>query len=279
MSVHVAPATSDSAVRRMRTLPQIMEMKARGEKIAMLTCYDATFASVLDAADVDILLVGDSLGMVLQGRSSTLGVTQQDMVYHTRSVAAGNRSAMVMADMVWGSYQESPEQAYRNAAELMANGAQIVKLEGGAWLTETVTYLTVRGIPVCSHIGLTPQYVHQLGGYKVQGRGDNAEALVTAAQQLQAAGAAMMLFELIPAPLATHITQLLQIPTIGIGAGAGCDGQVLVLHDMLGLYPGKKARFVENFMTGQTTIASAIEAYVAAVKSGDYPQERHTFLA
>jgi 3-methyl-2-oxobutanoate hydroxymethyltransferase len=279
MSVHVAPAASDSAVRRMRTLPQIMEMKARGEKIAMLTCYDSTFASVLDAAGVDILLIGDSLGMVLQGRSSTLGVTQADMVYHTRSVAAGNRTAMVMADMVWGSYQESPEQAYRNAAELMANGAQIVKLEGGAWLAETVTYLTVRGIPVCSHIGLTPQYVHQLGGYKVQGRGEGAEALVLAAQELQAAGAAMMLFELIPAPLATHITQLLQIPTIGIGAGAGCDGQVLVLHDMLGLYPGKKARFVENFMTNQSTIAAAIEAYVAAVKSGAYPQERHTFLA
>ena len=244
----------------------------------MLTCYDACFASVLDASGVDILLIGDSLGMVLAGMPSTLPVTMDMMEYHTRCVAAGNTHAFVVADMPFGSYQESVEQAYRNAARLMAAGANMVKLEGTAWLAPTVEYLTTRDIPVCAHLGLTPQSVSALGGYRVQGRdAKTADILETNAKAMQEAGAQLVLFELIPGALAADISKSLAVPTIGIGAGVDCDGQVLVLHDMLNVFPGKKPKFVRNFMDNQPSIQAAVQAYVSAVKDKTFPTAEHTF--
>ncbi|NJM32827.1 MAG: 3-methyl-2-oxobutanoate hydroxymethyltransferase [Limnobacter sp.] len=263
--------------RKPTTVPSLLAMKGHS-KIAMLTCYDACFASVLDQAGVDVLLVGDSLGMVLAGMPSTLPVTLEHMQYHTRCVAAARPRALVLADLPFGSYQQSPQQAYQSAAALMAAVRTWVKLEGGAWLAPTVEFLVQRDIPVCAHLGLTPQSVHALGGYKVQGRGNtNAQALLQAAQSMETAGAAMVLFEMIPASLAQQITQTLKVPTIGIGAGPGCDGQVLVLHDMLDVYRGKKPRFVCNFMQGQPSIEQAVQSYVQAVKSGTFPAQEHTF--
>jgi len=254
-------------------------MKAAGEKIAMLTCYDASFAALCDASGVDSLLVGDSLGMVLQGHSSTLPVTMEQMVYHTECVARGTTRAWIVADMPFASYQEGKEQAFRNAARLMAAGAHMVKLEGGAWLAQTVSFLVERGIPVCGHIGLTPQSVHQLGGYKVQGRDEQGAArLASDAQALQEAGASLLVFEMVPGELAGHISrQLSTTATIGIGAGKDTDGQVLVLHDMLGVYPGRKARFVKNFMAGSAGIGDALHAYVLAVKEGSFPAPEHCY--
>lgn len=269
---------ANSTTRKAVTLPTLLEMKKQQEKIAMLTCYDACFASVLDASGVDILLVGDSLGMVLAGMPSTLPVTMEMMEYHTRSVAAGNSTAFVVADMPFGSYQESVEQAYRNAARLMAAGANMVKLEGTAWLAPTVEYLTQRDIPVCAHLGLTPQSVNALGGYRLQGRDEQAaEILRTNAKSMQNAGSQLVLFELIPGNLAADISRNLTVPTIGIGAGVGCDGQVLVLHDMLNVFPGKKAKFVRNFMDNQPSIQAAVQAYVHAVKDKSFPAAEHTF--
>jgi 3-methyl-2-oxobutanoate hydroxymethyltransferase len=260
------------------TLTAMQKLRDDGEKIAVLTCYDASFAAALDAAGVESLLVGDSLGMVLQGHDTTLPVTLSEMAYHTRCVARGSRRAFIIADMPFGSYQESPPQAFRGAAELMAAGAQMVKLEGGAEFAETVRFLVRRGVPVCGHLGLTPQSVHQLGGYRVQGKGEDAEnKLVEDALELEAAGAAMLVLEAIPAGLAKQVTQRLRIPTIGIGAGPGCSGQVLVLHDMLDVFPGKKARFVRNFMLGASGIADAVERYVRAVKDGSFPGREHSF--
>ena len=263
--------------RKAVTLSTLANMRQQGEKIAMLTCYDASFASMMDRCGVDILLVGDSLGMVCQGHDSTLPVTNQDVAYHTACVARGNTKAFVIADMPFGTYP-TPEQAFSNAAALMQAGAQMVKVEGGAWIASTIQFLTERAVPVCAHLGLTPQSVHQLGGYKVQGKTvEAAEQLKADALKLQAAGAALLVLEAIPAPLAKEVSELLHIPTIGIGAGPDCSGQVLVMHDLLGVFPGRKARFVKNFMEGQSSIDAAIQAYVAAVKDRSFPAAEHCF--
>lgn len=257
---------------------ELARMRSAGEKIATLTGYDASFAALLDRCGVDIILIGDSLGNVLQGHSTTLPVTVEQMVYHTECVARGAKRAFVAADLPWGSYQESPEQALRNACRLMAAGAQMVKLEGGAVMADTVRFLSERGVPVWAHLGLTPQSVHALGGYRVQGKGEEgAQRMKEDALALQQAGAAMLLIEMIPARLGSELTGLLDIPTVGIGAGPDCSGQVLVLHDMLGIYPGKTARFVKNFMTGAENIDAAVRAYVAAVKDGAFPTAEHSY--
>jgi 3-methyl-2-oxobutanoate hydroxymethyltransferase len=260
------------------TLTELGALRARGEKLVMLTCYDASFAALCDEAGVELLLVGDSLGMVVQGHDTTLPVTMDEVAYHTACVARGSKRGLVIADMPFGSYQASKEQALVNAARLMAAGAQMVKLEGGRPMLETVRFLVERGIPVCGHVGLTPQAVHQLGGFRVQGRtADAARALLDDAQGLQDAGAAMIVLEAIPSALAAQTTEALAIPTIGIGAGAACSGQVLVLHDMLDIYPGRKAKFVRNFMAGADGVRSALRRYVEAVKSGEFPGPEHSF--
>jgi 3-methyl-2-oxobutanoate hydroxymethyltransferase len=259
-----------------RTVPGLAAMARAGEKIAMLTCYDASFAALLDRAGVDAMLVGDSLGMVIGGHSSTLPVTLEEMVYHTRCVAIGAKAALVITDLSFASYQTSPQQAYGSAARLMAAGAQMVKLEGGAWLAPTVEFLVARGIPVCGHLGLQPQSVHRLGGYKVQGKTEeSARELRDDARRLAAAGVALLVLEMVPAALATELTAELSVPTIGIGAGPGCSGQVLVLYDMLGIYPGKPMRFVRNFMTSSNGIEAAVTAFVQAVKDGSFPAPEH----
>lgn len=260
------------------TLTDIAGLASRGEKIVMLTCYDASFAALCDEAGVEILLVGDSLGMVVQGHDTTLPVTMGDMAYHTACVARGSTRGFVIADMPFGSYQVSKEQALANAARLMAAGAQMVKLEGGRPMLDTVQFLVERGIPVCGHVGLTPQAVHQLGGFRVQGKApDAARTLLEDARALQDAGAAMLVLEAIPAALAAQVTAALAIPTIGIGAGAECSGQVLVLYDMLGVFPGRKAKFVRDFMAGADGVRSALRRYVEAVKSGEFPGPEHAF--
>jgi len=260
------------------TIKALQKLRDDGVKIAVLTCYDASFATMLDAAGLDSLLIGDSLGMVLQGHETTLPVTLADMAYHTRCVARGSKRSFLVTDMPFGSYQESPQQAFRSAAELMAAGAQMVKLEGGAEFADTIRFLTQRGVPVCGHLGLTPQSVHQFGGYRVQGKGEDAEQkLIADAVELEAAGAGLIVLEAIPAKLGEQVTQRLRIPTIGIGAGPGCSGQVLVLHDMLDVFPGKKARFVRNFMKGASGIADAAERYARAVRDGSFPAEEHSF--
>jgi 3-methyl-2-oxobutanoate hydroxymethyltransferase len=265
--------------RKPITLHRIRELHAAGEKIAMLTCYDAAFARVLDEAGADSLLVGDSLGNVLQGRSSTLGVSIEEMAYHTGCVARGNRTAWIVADLPFGSYQESAEVAMRNAALLMEQGAHMVKLEGGGWTAPIVRFLVDRGVPICAHLGFTPQSVHALGGYRVQGRGEAAaEVLRRHAQEMAEAGAAMLVLEMVPAALARELTKTLPIPTIGIGAGAGCSGQVLVLYDMLGLTGGEPLRFVRNFLDGSAGIGAAAQKYVADVKAGRFPDDAiHSF--
>ncbi|HEX8478196.1 MAG TPA: 3-methyl-2-oxobutanoate hydroxymethyltransferase [Telluria sp.] len=259
------------------TIGTLQVLRAAGQKITMLTCYDASFASLMDRCGVEILLIGDSLGMVCAGHSSTLPVTVAEVAYHTASVARGNKNALVLADMPFGSYG-TPEAALHNAVQLMQAGAHMVKIEGGAWLAETIRFLAERAVPVCAHIGLTPQFVHQLGGYKVQGKTtESADQLKRDALALQNAGAAIVLMEAIPAALGREVTELLAVPTIGIGAGPDCTGQVLVMHDLLGVFPGRKARFVKNFMDGQTSIDAAISAYVAAVKDGSFPALEHCF--
>ena len=271
------PPASPLPQRRPISLPRLAQMREAGEKITMLTAYDATFAAVADAAGVECILVGDSLGMVCEGLPSTVGVTLETMVYHTASVARGlhrvQGTAWLVADLPYGSYHESPEQALRSACQLMQAGAHMVKLEGGGWTAPTVRFLVERGIPVCAHLGLTPQTVHALGGYRVQGKGDAAAAeLRRHALELQAAGASMLVLEMVPAPLATSLTaELAHCHTIGIGAGNGTAGQVLVLHDMLGMNLGKMPRFVRNFMQDAGSIKGAMQAYVQAVKDGSFP--------
>jgi 3-methyl-2-oxobutanoate hydroxymethyltransferase len=271
------PPASPLPSRKPISLPRILEMRSRGEKITMLTAYDATFAAVADAAGVECILVGDSLGMVCQGLHTTVGVTLDDMRYHTEIVARGLRraqgTAWLIGDLPFGSYQESKEQAMRSASILMQAGAHMVKLEGGGWTTEVVHFLVERGIPVCAHLGLTPQTVHALGGYRVQGRGDEAaQHMKEQARALQDAGASMLVLEMVPAPLSSELTQeLTHCATIGIGAGKGTAGQVLVMHDMLGLNLGKNPKFVHNFMEDASSIRGAFEAYVAAVKNGTFP--------
>jgi 3-methyl-2-oxobutanoate hydroxymethyltransferase len=260
------------------TLNTLQKMAQEGNKIAMLTCYDASFAAVLEEAGVDTLLIGDSLGNVLQGHESTLPVTLRDMVYHTACVARGSKRAFIVSDMSFGSFQVSPEDTLRNAAELMAAGAHMVKIEGGRPMLDTIEFLTDRGIPVCGHLGLTPQSVHALGGYRVQGRGEDAgQQLLKEAKQLEQAGAGMIVLEAIPAALARDVTAALTVPTIGIGAGVDCSGQVLVLHDMLDVYPGKKAKFVKNFMRPAGSIQGAVELYVKEVKARTFPGPEHSF--
>ncbi len=276
MSTH--PTEAPAPARKPMTLPRLREMHERGEPIAMLTCYDASFAALLDACGVDCVLVGDSLGMVMQGERSTLPVTLEHMAYHTHCVANAVRSAWLIADMPFGSYQGSPQTALDSAVKLMQAGAQMVKLEGGAWLQPTISFLVERGIPVCAHLGLTPQSVHALGGYRIQGKSEESAAeLKRDALAVQSAGASMVVLELMPALLATELTRLLSIPTIGIGAGNMCAGQVLVLHDMLDIYPGRKPRFVRNFMAGAPSIRAAIETYVTAVKQRTFPGPEHAY--
>jgi 3-methyl-2-oxobutanoate hydroxymethyltransferase len=265
--------------RKPVTMHRLREMHGAGERIAMLTCYDATFAHVLDESGIDVLLVGDSLGMVLQGHPTTLPVSIEEMAYHTASVARGNRTAWLIADMPFGSYQDSIDTAIQNAVRLMQAGANMVKLEGGGWTAPIVKSLVDRGIPVCAHLGFTPQSVHALGGYRVQGRDeDAAHQLQKHAEELATAGAAMLVIEMIPSALARELTQKLPIPVIGIGAGVGCSGQVLVLHDMLGLSLGKTPRFVRNFLADNAGIESAVRQYVEDVKAGRFPDDAvHAF--
>ncbi|WP_136681620.1 3-methyl-2-oxobutanoate hydroxymethyltransferase [Neptunomonas sp. XY-337] len=259
------------------TLHTLSACKKAGEKFAVLTAYDACFAHAVSEAGVEVILVGDSLGMVLQGQDSTLPVTMEEMAYHTACVARGNQGSMVMADLPFMSYA-TPEQTMENAAQLMQAGAHIVKLEGGAWLAESVTLLSERGVPTCVHLGLTPQAVNKLGGYKVQGRDrDSAKQMIEDAVRLEQAGASLLLLECVPSLLAEEVTQAVDIPVIGIGAGAQTDAQVLVLHDMLGLTPGRSPKFVKNFMADASSVQEALVAYATAVKEGSFPQAEHSF--
>ena len=272
-----APAPSKPVANKAVTIHTLATLRAAGEKISMLTCYDASFASLMDRCGVEILLIGDSLGMVCNGLNSTLPVTVAELAYHTASVARGSKSAMILSALPFGAYG-TPETAYANAVILMQAGAHMIKIEGGAWLAETVRFLTERGIPICAHIGLTPQFVHQLGGYKVQGKStESAAELKNDALVLQNAGAAIVLMEAMPSQLGKEVTDMLTIPTIGIGAGPDCSGQVLVMHDMLGVFPGRKARFVRNFMEGAASIDDAVTGYVKAVKDGSFPALEHCF--
>lgn len=260
------------------TLTHLQKMKQRGEKIAMLTCYDATFAHESSRAGVDMLLIGDTLGMILQGHDSTLPVTLDDKAYHTASVKSGNGGSFIIADLSFMTYA-SPEQALQSSARLMQAGAQMVKLEAGEWLCESVRQLTRNGIPVCAHIGLTPQSVNVFGGFKVQGRGqEQAQTLIDAAIKLEAAGAAMILVEAVPSSVGKALSEAVAVPVIGIGAGVDTDGQVLVLQDMLGLsITGRAPKFVRNFMSGQESIQAAIQSYVAAVKDRSFPAAEHCY--
>lgn len=269
----VAPAPAAAV-----TVPALAQMAAEGRRIAMLTAYDASLAAAADRAGVDVLLVGDSLGMVVQGHASTLPVSLDDVLYHTRCVAAGRKRALVLADLPFGSYQASAEVAYAASAAALKAGAGMVKLEGGAWLAPTIAFLAARGIPVCGHVGLQPQSVNMLGGYRVQGRtADAAESLLADGRALAAAGASMLVVECVPGEFGGALTRAAGIPVIGIGAGPACSGQVLVISDALGVTPGRPARFVRNFMTGHDSIEAALAAYVAAVKDGSFPGPEHCY--
>ncbi len=260
------------------SLTALRKMKAAQEKIAVLTAYDASFSHALEEAGVEVILVGDSLGMVIQGQESTLPVTVDDMVYHTANVVRGSEKAFIIADLPFMSYANA-DQAIANAARLMAEGgAQMVKLEGGAVIADTIAELTARGIPVCAHLGLLPQSVHRLGGYIVQGREQEAaDELLADALKLEQAGADMLVMECVPAALAARVTDALSIPVIGIGAGKDCDGQVLVLYDMLGLTPGRRPRFSHDFLADTGAIQAAITKYVQDVKSGAFPTPEQQF--
>ncbi|MBT6530973.1 MAG: 3-methyl-2-oxobutanoate hydroxymethyltransferase [Betaproteobacteria bacterium] len=260
------------------TSAMIQKMRLDKDPVTMLTCTDASFAGMLDQAEVDMFLIGDSLGMVIQGDNSTLGVTMGDMVYHTRCVAKATNRALIVGDLPFGSYQKSPEQAIENAIELMAAGAQMVKLEGGVVMSDTVRFLVDRGIPVCGHIGLTPQSVHALGGFKVQGKSEEAiNDLIVAAKALEQSGASAIVLELVPNDVGGRVTESINIPVIGIGAGPYCSGQVLNLYDMLDIYQGRKPKFVKNFMADSSSILDAVKAYVTEVKAGTFPGPEHCF--
>lgn len=270
---------NDKPARSAMTVPRLRQMKRDGEKIASLTAYDASFARLLDAAGVDFLLVGDSLGMVVQGQRSTLPVTVDDIAYHCACVARGLKHALLVADLPFQSYATSERALAASEAMLARGGASMVKLEGAGVMLEPIRFLAERDIPVCAHLGLTPQSVLKLGGYKVQGREEAAaRRLVEDAVAVQDAGADMLVLECVPSALAAEVTARLDIPTIGIGAGPDCDGQILVLHDMLGINSGhRRPRFVRDFMAGAPTIAGAVEAYVAAVKDGSFPAPEHGY--
>lgn len=258
------------------TTTVLKERKKNGEKIPCLTAYDATMAHVADQCGVEMLLIGDSLGMVLKGYDSTVPVSMEDMIYHTSCVAAGRENALIFADMPFGSFA-TVEDTLHNSARLMQAGAHMVKIEGDKWLEESVYKLSQRGIPTCVHLGLTPQTVNKLGGYKVQGRGEQAKAMIEAAICVEQAGADALLLECVPSGVAGEITAATSIPVIGIGAGVECDGQILVMHDMLGVTIGKQPRFVRNFMKDSDSIQEAISNYVKAVKEGSFPSEENTF--
>ena len=261
-----------------RTLTDLRRMHAAGNKIAMLTCYDASFATLLEQAGVETLLIGDSLGMVVQGRDVPLPVTLEDVIYHTRCVARGSHEAFLIADMPFGSSQVSPQDTFINAARLIRAGAQMVKIEGSTELVPAIEFLNARGVPVCAHVGLTPQWVNQFGGFRVQGKNEeDADRIVAASRALERAGASMLLMEGIPKSLADKVCSSVQIPTIGIGASGSCSGQVLVVYDAFDIPPGRKARFVRNFMQGAASVADAARAYVKAVKDGSFPGPEHTY--
>ena len=258
------------------TISTLDKMKAANEKFVCITAYDATFSRLISDTGAEIILVGDSLGMVLQGHDSTIPVTIADMAYHTESVCRANPRSLVIADMPFMSYTTT-EQAMENATHLMQAGAHMVKMEGGAWLSDTISSLVERGIPVCAHLGLTPQSVNAFGGFKVQGRTPKeAKSIRAEAVEIQDAGASLLVLECIPSNLAADISKNLDMPVIGIGAGRETDGQVLVMHDLLGLST-HTPRFVQNFMAGQSSVAGGLQAFVDAVKSGAYPAEEHTY--
>ena len=268
-------------------LENLQKIVNAGEKIAMLTCYDATFAKLMELAGVDILLVGDSLGMVLQGAENTLNVSMHHMTYHTKMVKNGAPNTVIMADMPIGSYEQDNEAAYKNALWLVKSGAHIIKFEGGGKRVETARYLVERGIPVCAHLGFTPQSVNQLGGYKIQGKTEeSAQQILKDAKAMSEASASFVLLEMVPAALAKKITESIKTPTIGIGAGVDCSGQVLVLQDLLGIYTGtasksladfKSPRFVKNFLIENNSIQAAVTAYVKAVKDKTFPTIEHSY--
>ncbi len=265
--------------RKPVTVHELLSMKQRGDRIVVLTCYDALFARLLDGAGVDVLLVGDSVNQVLAGADSTLSATLDQMIYHTRIVRRGATRAMVVCDMPFLTYQVSREDAIRNAGRVMQQtGCHAVKLEGGAPIAETTRALVEIGIPVMGHLGLTPQSVHALGGYRVQGRDEqSAERLKADAAALEQAGVFAIVLELVPAPLASQITKALTIPTIGIGAGPACDGQVLVLPDMLGLNEQFTAKFVKRYAALAEDVREAVTLYAAEVREGRYPGPEHSF--
>lgn len=266
-----------AANRAPITISKLQAMREAGEKIAVLTAYDASFANLMDQSGIDVILVGDSLGNIIQGQTSTIPVTIEQMVYHVSCVAKGNQSAFLVADMPFGTYS-TPQQAMENAASLMRAGAHMVKLEGGSWLAETVRFLVERSVPVCAHLGLLPQSVHTLGGFKVQGKSaEAAEVLVKDAQTLEKAGAQLLVLEAIPSELGKKATASIKLPTIGIGAGPDCSGQVLVMHDMLGAFPGRSPKFVKNFLLGQESIEGAFKSYIQEVKTGKFPGPEHCF--
>lgn len=262
---------------RTITINTLQAMKQDGEKFAVLAAYDATFAHFISEAEVEVILVGDSLGMVVQGHDTTIPVTVEQIAYHTAAVKRGARRSFIIADMPFMSYGDCGS-ALRNAATLMQAGAQMVKLEGGAWLADTFNQMAERGIPTCAHLGLTPQSVNKFGGYKVQGRdADHAQQILSDAITLEQAGADLLVLECVPTPLAAEISRSLSIPVIGIGAGPHTDAQVLVLYDMLGLTPSRAPKFTKNFLLGQPDIPAALRAYVEDVKSGAFPAEEHSF--
>ena len=274
MYTHFKPPPPHAPV----TVPRLHEMKAKGDRIVALTAYDASFAAQCDAAGIDLILVGDSLGMVVQGRSTTLPVTLDDVVYHAAAVARGVATALLVADLPFMTYRD-PATALDSSARLVAEGgAAMVKLEGAGCVLDAIRALVRHDIPVCAHLGLTPQSVHKLGGFRVQGRGKSAaEHLLADAHAVQEAGADLLVLECVPAALAQRITAELQIPTIGIGAGPDCDGQVLVIYDMLGITPGRRPRFSKDFLAGHDSVAAALKEYARAVRSGEFPAEEHSF--
>jgi len=261
------------------TVPALAEAKRNGQKLVMLTAYDAGFARSFDANGVDLILIGDSLGMVVQGHDSTLPVTTDDMVYHTRAVARVLQRALLVADLPFGA-DATPERALDASLRLLQAGAEMVKIEGAGFKLDIIRYLVEREIPVCSHLGLTPQSVLRLGGYKVQGRGDAAQQLRDDAKAVVEAGASLVVLECVPTPIATQISTALGVPTIGIGAGPGCDGQVLVMHDMLGLDSGhRRPKFVKDFLAEGGSVAGAVRAYAQAVRDGSFPDAAHAYAA
>lgn len=261
----------------MIRLSTLQEYKAKGEKFSCLTCYDASFAAAMQEAEVDTILIGDSLGMVVQGETSTLPVTVEHMAYHTAAVARGNSHALIICDLPFMSYA-TVEDAVASSRAVMQSGAHVVKVEGGAWLADTVRVLTQSGTPVCVHLGLTPQSVNVMSGYRVQAKEDAAiEQLMTDCQAVVDAGAAILLLECVPVHVAKKVTESFAVPVIGIGAGVDCDGQVLVMHDMLGVQQGKPAKFVKNFLAETNTVTEAFAAFHTAVKNKTYPADEHSF--